>query len=141
MNSKLVEKKLELKNIAITAMRKLVLDVFLQHKKAFSLADLEAILENSDRSTLYRTLKTFEQKGLIHGIQENNTTQYLLCNDACDAENHYDFHLHFYCNQCEKTTCLEDIDFEGLKFPKGYKIQDLKFVANGICKECTAKMQ
>lgn len=141
MNSKLVEKKLELKNIAITAMRKLVLDVFLHQKKAVSLADLEEILNNSDRSTLYRTLKTFEQKGLIHGVQENNKTQYLLCNDACDEENHYDFHLHFYCKNCEKTTCLEDVNFNQLKFPKGYKIQDLKFMANGICKECLAKMQ
>lgn len=136
MNSKIIEQKLELKNIGITAMRKLVLNVFMQSKKAFSLADLEEILNNSDRSTLYRTLKTFERKGMIHSVQENNTTQYLLCNDACDAENHYDFHLHFFCNQCEKTTCVEDVNFEGLKFPHGYKIQHLKFVANGICNNC-----
>ena len=141
MNSELIEQKLELKNIAITAMRKLVLDVFLQQKKAVSLADLESILENSDRSTLYRTLKTFEQKGLIHGVQEHNTTQYLLCNEACDETHHYDYHLHFYCKKCEKTTCLENVNFEEVKFPKDYEIEEVKFVASGICKDCKQEMQ
>lgn len=141
MNYKLIEKTLNKKNIAVTAMRQRVLDVFLSDSNAFSLADLQLILENSDRSTLYRTLKTFEQKGVIHSIQENNTTQYLLCKDDCDAEQHHDFHLHFYCQRCEKTTCMEEITFNSLGFPPGYEIDELKFLANGICNKCQRKMQ
>ncbi|QCX54517.1 transcriptional regulator [Elizabethkingia sp. JS20170427COW] len=117
-------------------MRMLVLKEFLQVSTAVSLADLEERLNHSDRSTIYRTLKTFEKKGIIHSVQENNTTQYLLCHDHCTEGHHHDTHMHFYCTQCKKTTCLEEVAFENLTFPKGYKIAELKFVAKGICPKC-----
>ncbi|NAW51633.1 transcriptional regulator [Elizabethkingia argentiflava] len=117
-------------------MRMLVLDVFLQTSKAMSLADLEEKLAPSDRSTLYRTLKTFEKKGLIHGIQEHHTTQYLRCSDKCNEKVHHDAHLHFYCNLCKQTTCLEDIDIPHLHLSRDYIVKELKFLATGICKLC-----
>ncbi len=131
-----INRILEQKSIPATSMRVLVLDVFLNLSKAISLSELEEILESADRSTIYRTLKTFEKKGLIHGIQENNTTQYLLCHDDCNEEHHHDYHLHFYCTECKNTTCLDDVNFNNIKLPSDYLIKELKFVANGICKNC-----
>lgn len=131
-----IETILQQKKIPITSMRTLVLDVFLTHEKSISLVDLEQILNHSDRSTLYRTLKTFEKKGLIHGVQENNTTHYLLCNDSCDENHHHDLHLHFFCTICEQTECLEEVNFNQIQFPKNYDFKEFKFVANGICKNC-----
>jgi Fe2+ or Zn2+ uptake regulation protein len=40
-----------------------------------SLSEIENQFENADRITIYRTLKTFEEKGIVHSIQENNTTK------------------------------------------------------------------
>ncbi len=136
MQTKKIEQLLQQKNIMPTSMRLLVLNCFLKENVALSLSDLENLLPQSDRSTLYRTLKTFERKGLIHGIQENNTTQYLLCNASCGEDHHHDMHLHFSCIQCQKTECLEEVNFEGIQFPKDYDVKELKFVATGICKDC-----
>lgn len=136
MQTQKIEQLLERKSITPTSMRLLVLNYFLEKATALSLSDLENLLPQSDRSTLYRTLKTFEKKGLIHGVQENNTTHYLLCNEACDEEHHHDMHLHFFCTECQKTECLEEVNFEGVQFPKDYAIKELKFVATGICKNC-----
>ncbi|WP_404849833.1 Fur family transcriptional regulator [Elizabethkingia anophelis] len=141
MNTQRIENILDNKKIPITSMRMLVLDAFLEAPQALSLSDLEEKLAQSDRSTLYRTLKTFEKKGLIHGIQEHNTTQYLLCNDNCNEEIHHDYHLHFYCTECKQTTCLEEVSFNSVPFPDDYLVKELKFLATGICKECRETIQ
>lgn len=131
-----VQNMLTEKKIPATAVRLLVLDAFLAAQKALSLADLEEILYPTDRSTLYRTLKTFEKKGLIHGVQENNTTQYLLCHDGCREGHHHDNHLHFYCTQCKNTTCLDEVNFNHIELPSDYQIAEMKLVASGICSAC-----
>jgi len=50
-----------------TNIRKEVLESFISSEgRALSHSQLELMLEDTDRVTLYRTLKTFEQKGIIH---------------------------------------------------------------------------
>lgn len=134
-----VQEILTEKKIPATAVRLLVLDAFLSSQKALSLSDLEEVLYPTDRSTVYRTLKTFEKKGLIHGVQENNTTQYLLCHDGCHEGHHHDYHLHFYCTECKNTTCLDEVNFNKISLPSDYRIKELKFVASGICNRCLKK--
>ena len=55
-----IEKKLESKNLKPTAMRTLVYKSLVDSGKALSLADLEQRFEKVERSTIFRTLKTFE---------------------------------------------------------------------------------
>jgi Fur family ferric uptake transcriptional regulator len=125
------------KKITPTAMRVLTLDFLLTQTAAVSLSEIEDHFFRSDRITLYRTLKTFEQKGLIHSIKEDNTTKYSLCHDACTEERHEDNHLHFYCTRCEKTVCLEQVDLSSIQFPPKFRLQQLRFFAKGICDQCT----
>lgn len=136
MEAERINKILEEKHIPTTPMRMLVLNEFLNTSKSVSLAELEETLEHADRSTIYRTLKTFEKKGIIHGVQENSTTQYLLCHHNCDSEHHHDLHLHFYCMECKKTVCLEQVSFENIQLPTAYDFKEFKFLASGICPEC-----
>ncbi|MEX2457345.1 MAG: hypothetical protein WD381_08510, partial [Balneolaceae bacterium] len=63
MTSQTPEQRLQTRNIQPTAMRMLVVDFLVQHKVAVSLSDLEEHFSHSDRTTLYRTLKTFQEKG------------------------------------------------------------------------------
>lgn len=55
-----IEKKLESKNVKPTAMRTLVYKTLADSGKALSLADLEQRFEKVERSTIFRTLKSFE---------------------------------------------------------------------------------
>ena len=93
-----IESVLQAKGIAPTAMRILVLEYLQKQTATVSLGDVEKNFAHSDRTTLYRTLKTFEEKGLVHSIQDGtDASKYALCADACKAGDHYDLHLHFYC--------------------------------------------
>ncbi len=129
------EDALKQKNTTPTSMRILVYD-FLQHQHhAVSLSEIENNFFNADRTTIYRTLKTFEEKGIVHGIQENHTTKYILCHDGCNEHTHKDRHLHFYCKLCKHTTCKEDFVFPTNE-TSSFRIDEINFFAKGICENC-----
>lgn len=139
MEKTIAEEMLISKNIAPTPMRILTLEFLQTQEFAVSLSDIEDHFIHSDRVTLYRTLKTFEKKGLIHSIQENNATKYSLCDEACEEDFHKDNHLHFYCTQCKETVCLPEVDLSKIQFPSTFKIQQLRFFSLGICDKCLIK--
>ena len=59
---------LEKKQIRKTPFRLEVLKLFKASKNAISLKEIEKNLTSFDRITLYRTLKLFIEKGLIHEV-------------------------------------------------------------------------
>lgn len=130
-----IKDKLEQKNTKPTSMRILVYDFLSSQQVALSLTEIGANFGDADRITLYRTLKTFEEKGIVHSIQENNTSKYMLCNDDCNEETHKDWHLHFYCRICKLTTCKENVIFPN-QLDAQFRIDEIKFFAKGICENC-----
>uniref|UniRef100_A0AAU6WS77 Transcriptional repressor n=1 Tax=Chryseobacterium endophyticum TaxID=1854762 RepID=A0AAU6WS77_9FLAO len=135
-----IESKLIDKNTRPTSMRILVYDFLSVQEAALSLSEIESHFENADRTTIYRTLKTFEEKGIVHGIQENVTTKYKLCHDGCSESTHKDRHLHFYCKICKQTTCKEEISFpETLN--TNFRIDEIRLFAKGICEHCLESLQ
>ena len=133
-----VEQKLVGKNINPTAMRILVLEQLLQQNSAISLSDIEKNLETADRTTIYRTLKTFEQNGLIHIIEDGTgTPKYALCVEECSTHEHHDTHVHFYCNSCKETFCLPDHKIPNISLPSGFTSAEMNLVVKGICEKCS----
>lgn len=130
-----IEEKLLEKNTNPTSMRILIYDFLEQQQVAMSLSEIESHFYKADRVTIYRSLKTFEEKGIVHGIQENNTTKYILCHDECGEKTHKDWHLHLYCKICKQTTCKEDFTI-----PQGgnseYRIDEIRLFGKGICEQC-----
>jgi Fur family ferric uptake transcriptional regulator len=114
----------------------------LEHLKsknsAVSHNDLEqAMGDGTDRVTLYRILKTFEEKGIIHAIYgQKNGTQYALCHD-CKEHHHTDNHLHFNCLNCHQTFCIENVPVLSPELPPGFRINNLQLIAEGSCKACS----
>ena len=121
-----------------TKVRVQVLEVFLNKKEALSSNVIEQEFDKIDRITLYRTLRTFEQKGLIHkAIDGSDKLKYALCHSGCDTKHHHDNHAHFHCEGCGKTICLDDIEAPNVKVPKGYKLDTTHLVLEGICEKCS----
>lgn len=118
-------------------MRLLTLDFLLRQEAAVSLSDIENAFDRSDRITLYRTLKTFEKKGLVHGIADGNITRYALCDAGCREGHHADSHLHFYCTSCGETSCLPGVRVPPVNVPQGFRLQELSLLAKGICEKCS----
>ena len=130
-----IEQKLLSKNTNPTSMRILVYDFLEQQQTAMSQSDIQIHFFKADRVTIYRTLKTFEEKGIVHSIQENTTTKYILCHDGCDEQTHKDRHLHFYCKICKQTTCKEDFLIPQ-DTQQAYRIDEIKLFGKGICEKC-----
>ena len=98
----------------------------------------ENAFEKVDRTTLYRTVKKFEEKGIVHKIDDGtNITKYALCEKGCNCEIETDLHLHFHCNSCNETICLTDHKIPQIKVPNGFISEDVNLVVKGICDKCS----
>lgn len=136
MTSQELENEFKRKKIRPTAMRELVLKLLMEQDTAISLADLETKLFPADKSTLFRTLKTFEDKKLIHAIDDGTgIVKYALCKDNCELE-HEDLHVHFLCTHCEQTFCLNDISVPTINLPHGFFMEHVNMVVKGVCINC-----
>ncbi|MDQ6903907.1 MAG: transcriptional repressor [Bacteroidota bacterium] len=124
--------------LSVTDSRTKILSFFLKHSGALSHADIEKNAHGSfDRVTVYRTLQTFVEKGIIHLIPTtDNSIKYALCKNDCAPGHHHDNHVHFICDECCKTICLDDVNIPVIKLPKGFKPQHSEMVVTGICGQC-----
>lgn len=124
--------------LSITDSRKKILNLFLNGTGALSHGDIEKkVGEKFDRVTIYRTLQTFMDKGIIHSIPTaDNSIHYALCKDDCSSGHHHDNHVHFVCNNCGSTVCLDDVIVPSVKLPKGFTSTQVEMLVSGICNNC-----
>ena len=125
-------------SLSITDSRKTILELFLKTEGALAHADIEKnTTVNFDRVTVYRTLQTFTENGIIHQIPTtDNTILYALCKDKCEAGHHHDEHVHFICVDCEKTVCMDEVVVPQVKLPKGFVPLQSAMIVKGTCNEC-----
>jgi len=125
-------------DLRLTESRIDVLKIFIRENYAITLQDIESALHHeSDRVTVYRTLKTFIKTGLIHKVlNDEGNMKYALCSESCNEEKHDHEHLHFKCMRCEQTSCIEDIKIPQINMPKGYVSIKSNILIHGICRAC-----
>ncbi len=132
-----------LKNHAlrITDCRIDVLEKFFKNQHALSFKDLEDDLHEYDRVTLYRTLNSFIDKGLLHRIpSDDGYASFGLCKEECTGVAHHHDHVHFKCDICGHIECLSDYHVPKVDLP-GYEIKEQNLIVNGICKICLKEYQ
>ena len=99
--------------------------------------EIEQNIEDIDRITLYRILKTFEDAGLIHSVADGSgKTKYATCSTECKGGDHQHDHIHFHCRVCETTTCLDQVIPTTIRLPETYQVEHMEFVVSGVCSEC-----
>ncbi len=125
-------------HLRLTPNRQAILNLFLKKDYALSHSDIEhAVPSSFDRVTVYRTLKTFLDKGLIHKVlDDQGSVKYALCSSACTTAGHHHDHVHFKCTVCGETNCL-DITIPAVKLPKGYKAAEINLLIQGVCEDCS----
>ena len=136
--SKQAEAILRGNKLSLTHSRKSILAAFLQEDpSALSHADLESLVADTDRVTIYRTLHTFSESGIIHSISSaDGSLRYALCKGECEQGHHHDDHVHFRCNKCGQTQCLEKIIIPEVAVPKGFRVEKKEMVMEGVCARC-----
>jgi len=136
MNNKVIENKLNFKNVKPTAVRLLVMEYFEELTTAVSLREVENHFDYSDMSTLYRTLKTFVEHNILHTIDDGTgQVKYAKCIEGCVCATE-DLHYHFHCLACKKTICLTEQSIPSVILPKNYSMSEANMVVKGICSEC-----
>lgn len=125
-----------------TAVRILVLRALQEKDCAMSLVALETDLQTVDRSSIFRTLNLFLEHHIVHQVEDGSgQTKFALCEEHCRCgEEHEhslsDFHVHFYCEQCQRTQCLHDIPIPEVELPADFVLTSANFVLKGICADC-----
>lgn len=134
-----IEKLFESKSIRVTAMRMLIYKFLAEKDIAVTLSDIENAFVKADRTTLYRTIKTFEENDIVHQIDDGTgITKYALCEQDCNCEIGTDLHLHFHCNNCNETVCLTEHKIPQIKVPNGFVSENVNLVVKGICDKCSS---
>ena len=121
--------------LSVTDSRVRILELFLAQNGALAHGDIEKRTgERFDRVTVYRTLHSFLNKGIIHTIPTaDNSIRYALCKENCEEGHHHDNHVHFVCDDCGNTICLDEVTIPTIQLPQGFKAKQVEMVVSGKC--------
>ncbi len=126
-------------NLRKTSGRLSVLQCFLKYGKALSHGEVQELVdEKMDRVTLYRILQSFEEKGLLHKVPDDQVSvKYALCDHTHHLHHaHADNHAHFKCNTCGDTVCLEGSSIPEVTIPQGFQVNGSFLLLEGLCNQC-----
>lgn len=125
-------------NLRVTNCRIDVIDYFIGKSKALSQGDLEKSFKEYDRVTLYRTLNSFLEAGILHKIpNDTGMATYGLCHETCTPKHHIHDHAHFKCNNCGTIECLESpLTTTNILLPQGYMMENINLIVDGVCRHC-----
>ena len=87
--------------------------------------------------TVYRTLTTFSELGLIHVVEGYGEAKRY---DPDTAPHH-----HFRCRKCNRIIDFQESSFDNLEIPssirKKYDISNVKVVLEGFCDRCVRRSE
>ena len=141
MNSQDMINRLESKGIRPTANRILVMKTLMGEQNPQSLSNLEQKMVSMDKSSIFRTLTLFLEHDVVHAFEDGRG---VLCYELCEEKgacDHHDGHIHFYCESCQRSFCMEDIHIPSFELPEGFYPHSISFVIKGECPDCRKKHQ
>lgn len=122
-----------------TPLRIGVLELLLHDKQPLSAPQILAKLpKRTDKVTLYRTLKTFTQRKLLHRVRgDDQVWRYGL--GELNAPRHQ--HAHFVCDGCGTVECMSETPAPRKSAPRskvrrGYRIAYSEVLLHGTCPDC-----
>jgi Fur family ferric uptake transcriptional regulator len=142
MNRQEMKQLLKPFGLKLTLPRLKLLEIFSSYDKAITAVELLALTNRIfDKVTVYRTLKSFEDIGIIHRILGANSSPSfaLSAHDVC-SEKSAKQHLHFSCIKCNGVYCLDDLSVPSVILPAMYEIHSLNMLVVGICRCCNQSL-
>jgi Fur family ferric uptake transcriptional regulator len=133
-----IERLLRDHSLRLTQGRADILSVFLNKNVAIAHSHIEEEVDGKyDRVTIYRTLKSFLSKGIIHKvIDDSGVMHYALCDESCSESDHQHDHIHFKCTSCGNTLCLDHVHIPKVELPKGFVFGESNYLISGTCQSC-----
>jgi Fur family ferric uptake transcriptional regulator len=129
--------------IKTTKVRLIVLNVLINSDSALSHHEISEALSNEeiDKVTLYRTLKLFESKKLVHKVAtKDRNWQYAICLHNNNVITINRSHAHFICDACDKIFCMPETKTEltisNISYLDNFMITGKELRLHGLCPEC-----
>ena len=139
MDEKECVELLESHGIRATANRIMIVRALAEEQFPKSMKELEDTLVYVDKSNIFRALTIFRRHHLVHTIEDGNGgTRYELCLSH-STEDDDDEHVHFFCEKCGRTFCLNSTPVPPIKLPEGYEQHCANFLVKGLCPACASK--
>ena len=134
------EEKLLQHDIKPTANRLIVLKALDTAGRPMSLTELEKKILTIDKSGVFRALTNFREHHLVHVIEDgSNGVRYELCHSHHgDVDD--DLHVHFFCERCQQTYCLDNVPIPAIELPAGFEVTFANYMVKGICPQCAYKL-
>lgn len=140
MSIKQSEEKLIDKGVRPTAARILILQKLSELTTPISLYELEIELETLDKSTISRTLAILLEHHAIHAFEDGSgSIKYEICRSKSNTCFVGDRHIHFFCEICHQTSCIDNIKIPVVQLPEGYIMDTINYTVKGICPSCNKK--
>ncbi|MBO4341293.1 MAG: transcriptional repressor [Bacteroidales bacterium] len=122
--------------IKATANRLVIARALADAHRPLSMTELEDLLETIDKSNIFRALQLFKDAHLVHLLEDTGGgVRYEFCHSH-HHDHDDDLHVHFYCEKCHRTFCLEDTPVPGVPVPEGYSVESSSMLLRGVCPEC-----
>lgn len=119
-----------------TANRILVYQYLAEAHRLLSLRDIEEGLVTLDKSSIFRALTVMVEHDVLHSHEDGRgILHYEPCRHE-DHEDHREGHLHFYCEVCQRSYCIEDVRIPEVQLPEGYEAHTSSWMIKGVCPEC-----
>ena len=123
--------------IKVTPGRVRVLEALLAASQPMSHADIETLLPDADRVTLYRVLDSLVSCGLAMKAVD---TRGIFRFSASGARREHQGHAHFRCTGCGGVFCLKAAPPPPPKLPRGFLLSEVAYDLRGFCANCRGKM-
>lgn len=107
----------------MTAARESLLTIFIDAKKPLCYEEIKEDIV-MDKTTFYRNMSTFEEKGIIKSFESNDKKRYHELTGTS--------HAHFICSICNDVTCIENYPVPN--HIKGAKVDTV--IVKGTCNTC-----
>lgn len=122
-----------------TANRVLVARALECAARPLTLTELVDEVRTIDKSNVFRALSAFKDHHLVHVIEDGGAAvRYEICNSEQENDD-VDLHVHFYCERCHRTFCLEHTPVPPVKLPDGFLRHTANYVIKGLCPDCVKK--
>lgn len=125
-----------------TAQRAVILDILensREHMTAAQIADAVAVGDVTlTRSTVYRTLDTLVDVGVIHASRIGRSMYYEFAHEGV-AESHH----HLVCSSCRATVHIQggevDASLTRAASRVGFAVADVQVLGGGLCRACRGR--
>ena len=119
-----------------TSNRIVVLRALATSARPLTLLELENRILTIDKSGVFRALTLFRAHHLVHTIDDGSgAMRYELCHSHSLQEDD-DLHVHFFCERCQRTFCLDGVAVPQVEVPPGFTVRSANYIVKGFCPDC-----